>query len=98
MSDDSSPESETPPPSYDDFIKDEYPNGYPYHKLCQNQESRLLYFSVVNFQKFSKTSVTSVEFLIRKNIEFLDPKSLSVSYSRIQPCNSCTTDRVDPAR
>ena len=48
MSDDSNPESETPPPSYDDFIKDEYPNGYPYHKLCQNQESRLLYF--IKFQ------------------------------------------------
>ena len=30
MSDDPNTESETPPPSYDDFIKDEYPNGYPY--------------------------------------------------------------------
>lgn len=45
-------ESETPPPSYDDFIKDEYPNGYPYHKLCQNQESRLLHFRLVHFSKF----------------------------------------------
>jgi len=76
MSDDQNTESETPPPSYDDFIKDEYPNGYPYHKLCQNQESRLLFFSdwfiflISNF-----LNMASVEFLIRRISSFWTPKA-----------------------